>query len=284
MGLLDTLKQALGLQRPLVVHDAEQPLALTPAAEARLAALPPGHGIHVSTRPEGSGHVVEVEEGPSQGPPPEAWTGRRMTSSDADEALLRGLSLHHHDGRWAIQLGLELRAHETPNPDGRAYLCDRPLAVGSPLFFAAADGDAAPPPLAASLLAIPGVVSVLFRANTVTVNREPGLPWDSFDRAVDQALRQYFLFCGRPMLAERVRQIHDPLSQKVLRVLEQRVLPAIHKDGGDIELVGIERGVVRIRMQGACAGCPSSTATLHHGIEAALRQAFPGEIERVEAL
>ncbi len=205
------------------------------------------------------------------------------TCSDADELLLRGLLLDWRDGRWAIALPFETRARETPNPDGRLYLTTRRVVVGEPLFFSRDDAESAPP-LAKKLLAIPYVLTVLLRDNTVTLAREPDRPWDAIDRALDDALRSYFIYCGRPLLSDGVRQLNDPLAQQVLRILEQTILPGVHKDGGDIELVSVKAGVVRVRMQGACAGCPSSSATLHHGIEAALRRALPGQIERVEAV
>jgi len=282
LGLMDTLRTALGLQRPLEVRDADEPLQLTAAAEARFASLPPGHGVHLSTSPSGAGHVVHVEEGPLQGPPPPELEGLPITASDADTERVRGLLLDHRDGRWAVSLHLELRSRETPNPDGRLYLCDRVLAEEGTLFFQ--QGDTGVPPLAEELLGLDGAVSVLFRDNTVTVNREEGVAWPPIDQGVDRVLRTYFLFCGRPLRADAVPQLHDPLAQKVLRVLEEHILPGVHRDGGDIELLGVTDGVVRVKMHGACAGCPASSATLHHGVQATLRQAFPGQIERVEAV
>jgi len=281
MGLLDTLRSALGLQRPLEVTDPDRPLQLTEGATARLAELPEGHGLHLGTSPSGSGHVLHVSEGPLQGPPPPELEGLPVTASDTDTERLRGLQLDFRDGRWSVSLHLEVRSRETPNPDGRLYLVDRPLVQGDTLFFQ--HGDAGMPTLADQLLAIEGVQSLLFRDHTVTVVRVPDTPWPGIDQGLDRALRSYFLFCGRPLQASDVRQLHDPLAQKVLRVLEERILPGVHRDGGDIELLGVHEGVVKVRMHGACAGCPSSSATLHHGVEATLRQAFPGQIERVEA-
>lgn len=283
MGLLATLKQALGLQRALEVRDADVPLALTPAAKQALDRLPSGHGLHLSCHEVESGYGVQVDEGVLQGPPPPTWEGLPLTASDADAERLRGLMLDHHDGRWAMSLHLEVRARETPNPDGRQYLVDRVLVVGDPLFFGVEDLKGAPA-FVGSLLTTPGVVSVLLRENSLTVVRAPDTPWSGLDHSVDQAVRSHFLLCGRALRSDAIQRLHSPLAQKILQVLESTVLPAIHKDGGDLELLGVDKGVVRVRMQGACAGCPSSSATLHHGIEATLRKAFPGEIERVEAV
>lgn len=282
MGLLDTLRNALGLHRPLVVRDPHTPVTLSDRALAHLARLGDGMGIHVHTAPSGLGHVVHVDEGPLQGPPPPGLDGLPLTAADADVERLEGLILDHDGEAWRVSLDLELRARETPNPDGRLYLCDRVLAQGAPLFFQV--GDAHVPPMLAALLATDGVRSALLRDNTLTVGREPGVPWPRIDEAVDHALRSWFLFCGKALEADAVPQLDDPLAQQVLRVLEEKVLPGVHRDGGDIELIGVRDGVVRVRMHGACAGCPASSATLQHGVEATLRQAFPGRIDRVEAV
>lgn len=278
MGLMDTLRSAFGLQQPLVPADPETPLALTPAAVARLAALPADHGIHVSTSPVADGHVVQVTEGPSQGPPPPPLDGHAVTASDTDLQRLRGLLLDHREGRWAVSADLEVRARETPNPDSRLYLTNRVLAQGAPAYFAA-QGDH--PPLARLLLEIPGVRSALIREATVAIERERDTPWDAVDRGVDGAIRQYLLLCGQPLQRDAASS-DDPLEAEILQVLEERVLPGIHRDGGDLELVAVQDGVVLVQMHGACRSCPASTATLRLGVERTLKQAFPGRVERVE--
>lgn len=287
MGLMNTIRNALGLQRPLTPQDPDTPLALSPAALQRLSELPPGHGIHVSTVPAERGRVVHVEEGPSQGPPPpqllrDGITDLALTISNEDLQHLRGLTLDHRDGRWALKLELELRARETPNPDGRLYLADRWLALGRPLFFTRE--SPALPDLPARLLEHPEVKTVLLRDNTITIEREPGISWDVLDRTVDGVLRQYLLMCGHEIEAEVLAEREDPFEQAVLQVLKERIAPAIHRDGGDIELVGVTDGVVRVSMVGACRSCPASTATLRLGVERTLKEAFPGLIDRVESV
>jgi Fe-S cluster biogenesis protein NfuA len=283
MGLLDTLKNALGLQRALEVRPADTPLRLRPRAVERLSTLPEGYGLHVRAVPTETGHTVQVEEGPLQGPPPPAWERLPLTASDADVDRLRCLELDHDGVGWQVSLSLELRARETPNPDGRLYLCDRVLVHGDDaLFFQQGDVDAPGP--VPEILAHESVVSVLLRSHTLTVVRAPSSPWPAIDRVVDQALRSWFLRLGQPLHADTVPQLSDPLAQQVLAVLEQHILPGVHRDGGDIELLGVRDGVARVRMSGACAGCPSSSATLTHGVEATLRKAFPGRVERVEAV
>ena len=285
MGVWQTLRNALGLQRPLEMHDPSVPLTLSDAARARLDALPDGHSVHVETVEVPGGRFVQVTEGEPQGPSAPGFEAWSFTASDPDLERLRGRTLDYVDGRWAVVVPMELRARETPNPDSRTYLSNQSLCEGAPAFFVAGDGtsDTDAPALARRLLGIDGVGSILFRDNTVTVERVPQTPWDHLDRAVDVALREYFLLCGRALVGERIATSGDgELASEVRRVLAERVAPAIHRDGGDIELVGVSHGVVKVSLVGACRSCPASAMTLQHGVERTLKDAFPGQISRVE--
>jgi len=280
MGLFDIFRKALGLQRPLQVEDPDAPFALSPEAQERLRALAPGQGLHVRTVPVHRGHAVDVTEGEQQGPPPPALADWPISISDSDLALLSGRTLTLQQERWTVSIHLELRARETPNPNGRLYIASQVLGVGRPAFFTPGDDL---PDGAARLLEVPGVVSALFRDNTVTIEREPDTPWDGIDRRVDAALREHLLLSGQPLEGTAAAAFGgDGIEDAVREVIATQVAPAIHRDGGDIELVGVSHGVVKVELFGACRSCPASSATLHHGVERTLREAFPGQIERVE--
>lgn len=278
MGLWATIRDALGLQRPLQVLDHTAPLELTAAAVARLDGMAEGQGIHLSTSEVPGGRIVTVTEGELQGPSAPGFEAWPITSSDVDLQRLRGRTLDVRDDRWAISFPLELRARDTPNPDGRLYLTSTALGEGRPAFFTPPTDEDLP----ARLLAIPSVVSVLFRDNTVTVERAPGAPWDPIDKAVDAALREHFLLCGQPVAGAEASSEGGALEAAVRQILDEQVAPAIHRDGGDIELVGVSNGVVKVSMMGACRSCPASQMTLQNGVERALKEALPGQIERVE--
>lgn len=277
MGLMSTLKSALGLdQKPLDVRDSG-PLELSDAARARLAELPEGHAIHISSRKVDRGRTVLVDEGPAQGPSPEGYAG--LTIGDRDLERMRGLQLDYQNGGWHVATHLELRARETPNPDGRLYLCNRHLTDGGARFFDT--NGPLTPDLAAMLLDVPQVRTVLLRKNTVTIEREKDSPWEPIDQAVSVVLRAYFLGMGHRLEAEASSH-DDELVRKVQEVLNVSVLPGIHADGGDMELLGVVDGVAKVRLQGACRSCPASTITLQNGVARTLREAFPGQITDVE--
>ena len=278
MGLLNTIKGALGLQSPIVAKEAE-PLSLTAAGEARLKSLPPGHGIHVGTEAAQRGRLVTVEEGELQGPPAPGF--EQVTIGDRDLERLRGLALDHDGTGWRVSTHLEIRARETPNPNSRLYITNRFLADGSPRFFTKESTDV--PDLAAWFLEIYGVKTVLFRKNTITIERLKDVPWDRIDQGVNNALRTHFLFAGHRLESIEIKH-SDGIEGRVQAVLNEKVLPMIHSDGGDIDLVSINNGVVKVKMKGACSGCPASTATLKLGVQRALVEAFPEEIHTVEQI
>ncbi|HHO52068.1 MAG TPA: hypothetical protein ENK18_14595 [Deltaproteobacteria bacterium] len=285
MGLWSTIRDALGLQRPLPRHDATAPLALSDAAMARLEALPPGQGLHVETVEVPGGRRVQITEGASQGPAAPGLEAWRLTASDADLERLRGRTLDLHEGRWVISVPLELRARETPNPNGRMYLSSQVLCTGRPAFFTGTVPVSVPNALLpARLLAIEGITSVLLRDNTVTIERTPGVPWSELDRAVDEALREHLLLCGGPVDGDQASAAGGggELFEAIEQVIAAQIAPAIHRDGGDIELLGVSDGVVTVALNGACRSCPASALTLKGGVERTLREAFPGQIERVE--
>lgn len=276
MGWLSRIADALGFRPPLVIHEPG-PLALTEAARRELDALPEGTVLNVAAVPAEGGFVVQVQPGKAIRPlDPEL--GIAIAPEDRDR--MKGLTLDWDGGRWAVKLSLRLDAGDTPNPDGRLYQADRPLARGRPRFFTS--GQAHLPDLARRVLAVPGVRSVLFRENALTVEREPTVPWATLDPAVDAALREHFLLCGGEIPAAE-KAAADGFAAEVERILHDKVAPAIHHDGGDIELIDVsEDGVVRVHLVGACRSCPAADSTLKMGVEGMLRQALPGRITRVE--
>ncbi|NCG18072.1 MAG: hypothetical protein GWP91_03550 [Rhodobacterales bacterium] len=280
MGLMNTIRNALGLRKALKPLDPAQGLRIDSSARAYLATLPAGQGLHLVTRPAEWGSVVQVQEGELQGPPPPELGDLPISVSNDDLHLLRGLILERKEDRWAVSVDLELRGRETPNPSHRQYLTNRMLSVGRPLYFN--PGVASNPLLANRILSVDGVLSILLRGFSLTVEREGESDWDTIDQGIDAALREYFLRCGHQVDTADLPSRADPLENEVMRVLEETILPGIHQDGGDLQLVSIEDGVVRVSMHGACKSCPASTATLKLGVERTLQQAFPGQIHAVE--
>jgi Fe-S cluster biogenesis protein NfuA len=177
----------------------------------------------------------------------------------------------------------------TPNPATLKFLPGRTvLPSGTRDFRDAADAGSISP-LAARLFEVDGVTGVFLGSDFVSVTKGEG-DWQHLKPAVLGAIMEHFL-SGAPVLAEGDGTADasggdfDPKDEEVVAIIkeliETRVRPAVANDGGDITFHGFRDGTVFLKMKGACSGCPSSTATLRHGIENLLKHFVP-EVEAVQ--
>lgn len=177
-----------------------------------------------------------------------------------------------------------IQTEQTPNPASLKFLPGREVLPGRTAHFADAESAAAAP-LAQRLFAVDGVVGVFFGHDFVTVTKADGAEWYALKPAILGALMEH-LTSGKPVLVEAEAESghggsadDDEIVTQIKELLDTRVRPAVAQDGGDIVFHGFERGVVYLRMHGACAGCPSSTMTLKAGIENMLRHYIPEVVE-----
>ena len=174
----------------------------------------------------------------------------------------------------------------TPNPATLKFLPGRDVMGMRTADFASADA-AARSPLAAAVFTLPGVARVFLGGDFVTVTKTDETAWQALKPQVLGAIMEHFV-AGRPVidadddeLDEDVQPEDAEIVAQIKELLDTRVRPAVASDGGDIVFRGYRDGIVRLHMQGACSGCPSSSATLKHGIENMLRHYVP-EVVRVE--
>ncbi|MGC8476209.1 MAG: NifU family protein [Acetobacteraceae bacterium] len=180
----------------------------------------------------------------------------------------------------------------TPNPATLKFLPGREVAGPRPADFAAPEAAGASP-LARALFEIPGVARVFLGADFVTVSKTDAIDWPALKPQVLGTLMEHFI-AGRPVfesagdaeaeaeaLIEPIAPEDADVVAQIRELLDTRVRPAVAGDGGDIVFRGYRAGVVKLHMQGSCSGCPSSRATLKHGIENMLRHYVP-EVTAVE--
>jgi len=192
-----------------------------------------------------------------------------------------------------------IETETTPNPASLKFLPGRAvMGSGGTREFASPEAAEASP-LAQALFDTGEVTGVFFGADFVTVTAAPGVPWSDLKPSVLGVLLDHFvseapLFAPATaagiavpgeedgdLLVEENPADADIVAQ-INELLETRVRPAVAGDGGDIRYRGFRDGVVYLAMQGACSGCPSSTATLKHGIEGLLKHYVP-EVTEVRA-
>jgi Fe-S cluster biogenesis protein NfuA len=177
----------------------------------------------------------------------------------------------------------------TPNPATLKFLPGRDVMGTSTADFASPE-TAGRSPLARALFSLPGVSRVFLGADFITVTKTEDEAWQELKPQVLGTLMEHFVSGRATIDAEAVAAQEDvsPEDQEIVdqikELLDTRVRPAVASDGGDIVFHGYRDGVVTLHMQGACSGCPSSRATLKHGIENMLRHYVPEvvSVEQVE--
>jgi Fe-S cluster biogenesis protein NfuA len=174
----------------------------------------------------------------------------------------------------------------TPNPATLKFLPGRAVMASGTADFpdAAAAGRS---PLAERLFALTGVTGVFLGSDFVTVTKDEASDWYQLKPAILGVVMEHFT-AGRPVVLDMpgeaaVGEEDDEIVVQIKELLETRVRPAVAQDGGDIIFHDFADGVVYLHMQGSCAGCPSSTATLKAGIENMLRHYIP-EVQEVRAV
>lgn len=180
-----------------------------------------------------------------------------------------------------------IQTESTPNPATLKFLPGRDVMAAGTADFTSAEA-ATRSPLAKRLFAVEGVSGVFFGSDFVTVSKRDEKEWYVLKPAILGAIMEHFT-TGEPLLLDDNSAASEDagedseIVQTIKELLDTRVRPAVAQDGGDITFQGFEEGVVYLHLQGACAGCPSSTATLKMGIENLLKHYIP-EVSEVRAV
>jgi Fe-S cluster biogenesis protein NfuA len=183
-----------------------------------------------------------------------------------------------------------IQTEATPNPATLKFLPGKTV-MGQGTFEAKSAVDAQPSPLAQRLFAVNGVTGVFLGSDFITVTKSDG-EWQHLKPAILGAIMEHFT-SGAPVMATGAaaeadeEEFFDPADAQTVatikELLETRIRPAVAGDGGDITFRGFREGTVYLAMKGSCSGCPSSTATLKHGIQNLLRHFLP-DVRAVEAV
>lgn len=182
-----------------------------------------------------------------------------------------------------------IQTEATPNPATLKFIPGKAVLASGTADFRSAK-DASTSPLAERLFGIDGVTGVFLGSDFISVTK--GKPeWQHLKPMILGAIMEHYM-SGAPVVAagganDAAGSSYDPADEAVVatikELIETRVRPAVAQDGGDITFSGYRDGVVKLHMRGACAGCPSSTATLRHGIENLLKHFCP-EVQEVQAV
>jgi Fe-S cluster biogenesis protein NfuA len=180
-----------------------------------------------------------------------------------------------------------IQTEATPNPATMKFLPGRPVMENGTADFTDPDEAESRSPLAAKLFGVDGVSAVFFGNDFITVTKDEVKEWHILKPSILGAIMEHFT-AGAPVMnvATEAAQAagaadvnDDEVVVQIKELIETRVRPAVAMDGGDIVFESFDDGIVYLQMQGACSGCPSSTATLKMGIENMLKHYIPEVIE-----
>ena len=174
-----------------------------------------------------------------------------------------------------------IQTESTPNPATLKFLPGQTVMEQGTADFPN-ENSASSSPLAKRLFTLKGVTGVFLGIDFITVTKPDEIDWEHIKPSILGAIMDHFQ-SGAPIIeGEQSGSVHAEHSGEdteivgqIKELLDSRVRPAVAQDGGDITFHGFERGIVYLQMQGACAGCPSSTMTLKMGIENLLRHYIP---------
>lgn len=183
-----------------------------------------------------------------------------------------------------------IQTEATPNPATLKFLPGKPVLPGGTREYRKA-ADALESPLAEKLFSVAGVSGVFLGHDFITITKGTG-EWQHLKPAILGTIMDHYV-SGAPIIVgeaaaelqgeEFFAEEHSEIVKTIKDLLDSRVRPAVAQDGGDITFKGFKEGVVYLNMKGSCAGCPSSTATLKHGIENLLKHFVP-EVSEVRAV
>ncbi len=183
-----------------------------------------------------------------------------------------------------------IQTEATPNPATLKFLPGRKVLSEGTADYRSAD-EAEQSPLALSLFGISGVAGVFLGGDFISVSKSDDEEWQHMKPAILGAIMEHYMSGAETIASDGANDAaganYDVADEDTVRtikeLLDTRVRPAVAQDGGDITFHGFRDGVVYLSMRGACAGCPSSTATLQYGIENLLRHFCP-DVQQVQAV
>ena len=176
----------------------------------------------------------------------------------------------------------------TPNPNSLKFLSEKIISVIGTEEFQKKDFNKIENDFVKNLLNLEGVELVLLAENFLSVKKNKEISWDILKPTVISHMNDYFEKNDKPILNKKkeTKNYEPNLSEvedRIMKVLDSKVRPAVAKDGGDIKFKSFKDGVVHVELQGSCSGCPSSLMTLKQGVQNLLCH-YVEEVKSVEAI
>ena len=172
----------------------------------------------------------------------------------------------------------------TPNPNSLKFLPGKIVSNGG--SFESTKKDDVKNELIRNLMSIVGVEGIFLGKNFISINKYDDTSWDEIKHIVISLINDFYSN-GKVFVVDKspfeIDENLGEIEKKIVQILDQKIRPAVAKDGGDIKFKEFKDGVVMVQLQGSCSGCPSSTMTLKQGVQNLLCHYLP-EVKKVEAV
>ena len=172
----------------------------------------------------------------------------------------------------------------TPNPNSLKFLPGKNVSNSGP--YEITSKDQINNELVKNILSVNGVEGVFLGKDFISVNKSDQIEWDEIKHIVTSFINDFYSDGKEFVIDENIKEENsdlDEIEKKIIKILDQKIRPAVARDGGDIKFKEYKDGVVKVQLQGSCSGCPSSTMTLKQGVQNLLCHYLP-EVKEVIAI
>ena len=172
----------------------------------------------------------------------------------------------------------------TPNPNSLKFLPGKNVSNSGP--YESTNKDQIDNELVRNILSVNGVEGIFLGKDFISVNKSDQIKWDEIKHIVTSFINDFYSNGKEFVIDENIKEEEtdlDEIEQKIVKILDQKIRPAVARDGGDIKFKEYKDGIVKVQLQGSCSGCPSSTMTLKQGVKNLLCHYLP-EVKEVIAI
>ncbi len=177
-----------------------------------------------------------------------------------------------------------IQTQKTPNPNSLKFLPGKIISNTNSMEFS--KKDSVDNHLIRNILSINGVESIFLGSDFLSVNKSNNFDWEDIKHIVISLINEFFDEGNQLIIDKNLNKISEKeykdIEKKIIHILETKVKPAVANDGGDIKFLNYKEGIVKVKLQGSCSGCPSSTITLKQGVQNLLKHYIP-DVKQVEA-
>jgi len=177
-----------------------------------------------------------------------------------------------------------VQTQKTPNPNSLKFLPGKVISNAESMEFS--NKDIIDNHLITNILSINGVESMFLGSDFLSVNKNNNTDWEDIKHIVISLINEFFDEGNELIIDKNLNKtnekIYKDIEKKIIHVLETKIKPAVANDGGDIKFLNYKNGIVKVKLQGSCSGCPSSTITLKQGVQNLLKHYIP-DVKGVEA-